>query len=326
MNVLVINAGSSSLKFQLLDVDTREVYAKGNCERIGIDGSFVGYESCAAEGKQRLEVALPTHKDAMKYVIEIIEATGKDFIGIGHRVVQGGWYFPESKVVTDESLGWVREVAPLAPLHNYAEADVIEICRDMFPDKGNVVVADTSFHYNIPEYAHRYALPPLDGLIMGTRCGTVDPATVFYLSREGGYSIDEIDTMMNKQSGLLAISAISSDSRDIEEAAEAGDDKAQMAIDMFAYRCAQLICEMAQANEGIDTMAFSAGIGENSSAMRAAVAEKLAWLGVKIDPEKNKIRSGEIRDISAADSKIRVLVVPTNEEYMIALDVAELLG
>jgi acetate kinase len=169
-------------------------------------------------------------------------------------------------------------------------------------------------------------LTPLDGLIMGTRCGTIDPATVVYLSREGHYTIDEIDTMMNKQSGLLAVSAISSDSRDIEEAAEAGDDKAQMAIDMFAYRCAQLICEMAQANEGIDTMAFSAGIGENSSAMRAAVAEKLAWLGVKIDPEKNKIRSGEIRDISAADSKIRVLVVPTNEEYMIALDVAELLG
>ena len=390
MNVLVINAGSSSLKFQLLDVDTREVYAKGNAERIGIDGSFVGYESCVAEGKQRRDVALPTHKDAMKYVSEIIEATGKDFIGIGHRVVQGGWYFPESKVVTDESLGWVREVAPLAPLHNYAEADVIEICRDMFPDKGNVVVADTSFHYNIPEYAHRYALPrdvvdklhirkygahgtshryiwratkeflgddvhklvschlgsgaslcaitdgknmdttmgltPLDGLIMGTRCGTVDPATVFYLSREGGYSIDEIDTMMNKQSGLLAVSAISSASRDIEEAAEAGDDKAQMAIDMFAYRCAQLICEMAQANEGIDTMAFSAGIGENSPTMRAAVAEKLAWLGVKIDPEKNAVRSGEVRDISAADSKIRVLVVPTNEEYMIALDVAELLG
>ena len=390
MNVLVINAGSSSLKFQLLDVDTREVYAKGNCERIGIDGAFVGYESIAVEGKQKIEAPLPDHKTAMQYVIDIINATGKDFIGIGHRVVQGGWYFPESKVVTDESLGWVREVAPLAPLHNYAEADAIEVCRELFPDKGNVVVADTSFHYAIPERAHRYALPrdvvdklhirkygahgtshryiwratkeflgddvhklvschlgsgaslcaitdgknmdttmgltPLDGLIMGTRCGTIDPATVVYLQREGGYTVDEVDTMMNKQSGLLAISAISSDSRDIEEAANNGDEKAAMAIEMFAYRTAQLVMEMAQANEGMDTIAFSAGIGENSATMRAEVAKKLAWMGVKIDEEKNAVRSGEVREISAPDSKIRVLVVPTNEEYMIALDVAELLG
>ena len=390
MNVLVINAGSSSLKFQLLDVDTREVYAKGNCERIGIDGSFVGYESIATEGKQKIEAPLPDHKTAMQYVIDIINATGKDFIGIGHRVVQGGWYFPESKIVTDESLGWVREVAPLAPLHNYAEADAIEVCRELFPDKGNVVVADTSFHYAIPERAHRYALPrdvvdklhirkygahgtshrfiwraskeflgddlhklvschlgsgaslcaitdgknmdttmgltPLDGLIMGTRCGTIDPATVCYLQRVGGYTVDEVDTMMNKQSGLLAVSAISSDSRDIESAADAGDEKAAMAIEMFAYRTAQLIMEMTQANEGMDTIAFSAGIGENSPRMRAEVAKKLAWMGVEIDPELNAIRSDDVRTISTPESKIRVLVVPTNEEYMIALDVAELLG
>ena len=389
MNVLVINAGSSSLKFQLLDVDTREVYAKGNCERIGIDGSFVGYESIAVEGKQKIEAPLPTHKDAMKYVIEIIEATGKDFIGIGHRVVQGGWYFPESKVVTDESLGWVREVAPLAPLHNYAEADAIQVCRELFPDKGNVVVADTSFHYNIPEKAWRYALPrdvvdklhirkygahgtshryiwraakefvgddmhklvschlgsgaslsaiqdgkdmettmgltPLDGLIMGTRCGTVDPATVCYLVREGGYSIDEVDTMMNKQSGLLALSG-HSDSRDIEAGLAAGDENCKLALEMFYYRTGQLIMEMAQSMHGFDTIAFSAGIGENSDTMRAGVIKELEWMGVKIDPEKNAVRSGEVREISAADSKIRVLVVPTNEEYMIALDVAELLG
>ena len=390
MNVLVINAGSSSLKFQLLDVDTAEVYAKGNCERIGIDGSFVGYESIAVDGKQKIEAPLPDHKTAMQYVIDIINATGKDFIGIGHRVVQGGWYFPESKIVTDESLGWVREVAPLAPLHNYAEADAIEVCRELFPDKGNVVVADTSFHYAIPERAHRYALPrdvvdklhirkygahgtshrfiwraskeflgddlhklvschlgsgaslcaitdgknmdttmgltPLDGLIMGTRCGTIDPATVCYLQRVGGYTVDEVDTMMNKQSGLLAVSAISSDSRDIEAAADAGDEKAAIAIEMFAYRTAQLIMEMAQANEGMDTIAFSAGIGENSPRMRAEVAKKLAWMGVEIDPGLNAIRSDDVRTISTPESKIRVLIVPTNEEYMIALDVAELLG
>ena len=390
MNVLVINAGSSSLKFQLLDVDTAEVYAKGNCERIGIDGSFVGYESIAVDGKQKIEAPLPDHKTAMQYVIDIINATGKDFIGIGHRVVQGGWYFPESKIVTDESLGWVREVAPLAPLHNYAEADAIEVCRELFPDKGNVVVADTSFHYAIPERAHRYALPrdvvdklhirkygahgtshrfiwratkqflgddvhklvschlgsgaslcaitdgknmdttmgltPLDGLIMGTRCGTIDPATVVYLQRVGGYTVDEVDTMMNKQSGLLALSGISSDSRDIEAGAANGDENCKMALEMFAYRTAQLIMEMAQANEGMDTIAFSAGLGENSSLVRQMVADKLAWMGVAIDPEKNAVRSGEVREITGEGSKVRVLVVPTNEELMIALDVKELLG
>ena len=389
MNVLVINAGSSSLKYQLLDVDTREVYAKGNCERIGIDGSFIGHEEMGG-GKQKLEVALPDHKTAVKHVFEILKAVDKSIDGIGHRVVQGGWYFPESKVVTDESLGWVREVAPLAPLHNYAEADVIEICREMFPEVGNVVVADTSFHYNMPEHAWRYALPrdvvekhhvrkygahgtshrfiwratnefldgdvhklvschlrsgaslcaiedgrcmdttmgltPLDGLIMGTRCGTVDPATVFFLNRVGGYSIDEIDTMMNKQSGMLAVSAVSSDSRDIEEGANNGNKNCQMALEMFYYRTAQLFAEMAASMEGVDTMALTAGIGENSATMRQGVADRLAWMGVKIDPELNAIRSDDPRVISTPDSAIKVLVVPTNEELMIALDVKELLG
>ena len=388
MNVLVINAGSSSLKYQLLNVDTREVYAKGNCERIGIDGSFVGHEEMGGE-KQKLEVALPDHKTAIKYVFDILKTVDQPIDGIGHRVVQGGWYFPQSAVITDETLGWVREVAPLAPLHNYAEADVIEICREMFPEVGNVVVCDTSFHYNMPKKAYTYALPrdvveklhirkygahgtshryiwravdeftggqthklvschlgsgaslsaiedgkdkdttmgltPLDGLIMGTRCGTLDPATVFYLSRVGGYSIDEIDTMMNKQSGLLALSG-HSDSRDIEDGAYAGDENCRLALDMFYYRTSQLIMEMAQSMHGFDTMAFSAGIGENSSEMRLGIAKELAWMGVKIDEEKNKVRSDEVRDISAPDSKIRVLVAPTNEEYMIALDVQELLG
>ena len=388
MNVLVINAGSSSLKYQLLDVDTREVYAKGNCERIGIEGSFVGHEELGGE-KQKLEVALPDHKTAIKHVFDILKTIDKPIDGIGHRVVQGGWYFPESAVVDDKVLAQVREVAPLAPLHNYAEADVIEICRELFPEVGNVIVCDTSFHFNMPEKAHRYALPrdvvdkyhvrkygahgtshryiwratneftngqthklischlgsgaslsaiedgrdlettmgltPLDGLIMGTRCGTIDPATVFYLSRVGGYSIDEIDTMMNKQSGLLALSG-HSDSRDIEDGSHAGDKNCQLALEMFYYRTSQLIMEMAQAMHGFDTMAFSAGIGENSDEMRLGVVKELEWMGVKIDEEKNKVRSGEIRDISAPDSKVRVLVVPTNEEYMIALDVQELLG
>ena len=388
MNVLVVNAGSSSLKYQLLNTDTREVFAKGNCERIGIDGSFIGHEEMGVKGK--LEVALPDHKTAISHVFEILKSVDQPIEGIGHRVVQGGWYFPESAVVTDETLGWVREVAPLAPLHNYAEADVIEICRDMFPELGNVIVPDTAFHYNMPEHAWRYAIPrdvvekyhvrkygahgtshrfiwrtvneflggeahkvvschlgsgaslcaiedgkcmdttmgltPLDGLIMGTRCGTVDPATVFYLNRVADMSIDEIDTMMNKQSGLLAVSAKSSDSRDIEEGMNEGDEKCAMAMEMFYYRTSQLFAEMAASMEGVDTMVFTAGIGENSVTMRAGVAERLGWMGVKIDPELNKIRSDEPRVISTPDSMIRVLVVPTNEELMIALDVEALLG
>ncbi|WP_321970751.1 acetate kinase [Paratractidigestivibacter sp.] len=389
MNVLVINAGSSSLKYQLLDVDTREVYAKGNCERIGIEGSFIGHEENGS-GKQKLEVALPDHKTAIDHVFEILENVPQKVDGIGHRVVQGGWYFPESAIVDEDVLAKVREVAPLAPLHNYAEADVVEICRNKFPELGNVIVPDTAFHYNMPEYAWRYALPrdvcdklhirkygahgtshryiwratkqflgddvhklvslhlgsgaslcaiedgrckdttmgltPLDGLIMGTRCGTVDPATVFFLSREGGYSIDEIDTMMNKQSGLLAVSAKSNDSRDIEDGAAEGDEKCQMALDMFYYRTAQLTAEMVCSMEGVDTMVFTAGIGENSDVMRQGVMDRLAWLGIKIDPAKNAVRSDEPRVISTDDSAIKVLVVPTNEEYMIALDVAELLS
>ena len=388
MNVLVVNAGSSSLKYQLLNTTTGEVFAKGNCERIGIDGSFIGHSENGK--KDTLEVALPDHKTAIKHVFDILKTVDQPIEGIGHRVVQGGWYFPESKVVTDETLGWVREVAPLAPLHNYAEADVIEICREMFPELGNVIVPDTAFHYNMPEHAWRYAIPrdvvdtyhvrkygahgtshryiwrtvdeftnhethklvschlgsgaslcaiedgqcmdttmgltPLDGLVMGTRCGTVDPATVFYLNRVANMSIDEIDTMMNKQSGLLAVSAKSSDSRDIEAGMNEGDEKCAMALEMFYYRTSQLFAEMAASMEGVDTMAFTAGIGENSVTMRQGVADRLAWMGVKIDRELNAIRSDDPRVISTPDSKIRVLVVPTNEELMIALDVEALLG
>lgn len=391
MNVLVINAGSSSLKYQLLDTKTREVYAKGNCERIGIDGSFVGHEERGGE-KQKLEVALPDHKTAVKYVFQVLDEAGFDTAkieGIGHRVVQGGWYFPESKVVTDETLGWVREVAPLAPLHNYAEADVIEICRDMFPSIGNVIVADTSFHYNIPEKAWRYALPrdvvdklhirkygahgtshryiwrttnqflngdvhklvschlgsgaslaaiqdghdmdttmgltPLDGLIMGTRCGTIDPATVCYLVREGGYTIDEVDTMMNKQSGFLAISENTSDVRDIRDGAAAGDEKCLLALDMFIYKVVAQGAAMIASMSGVDTITFTGGIGENDWATRQAVCECFEWMGVRVDREKNKsMCSGKTGVISTAGSSVTVMVLPTDEEYMIACDVERL--
>ena len=393
MNVLIINAGSSSLKYQLLDVDTRKVYAKGNCERIGIADSFVTHTEGDGE-KQKTPVVMPTHKEAIGWVLENLEKLQKELgieiSGIGHRIVQGGWYFPKSAVVDDAVLAKVREVAPLAPLHNYAEADVIDVCRNRWPEVGNVIVCDTSFHFDMPEEAQHYALPqdvidelhirkygahgtshryiwravdmasghkahkvvschlgsgaslcaiedgkcmdttmgltPLDGLVMGTRCGTIDPATVFYLSREGGYTIDQIDTMMNKKSGLLAVSGGKSDCRDIEQAAAEGDKRSQLAIDVFTYRCASQFMTMVQALQGVDTMVFTAGIGENSSFMRAKVAERLGWLGVKIDDEKNAVRSDDARLISTDDSKIAVYVIPTDEEYMIALDVKELLG
>lgn len=389
MNILVINAGSSSLKYQLLNPNTKEVFAKGNCERIGIDGSFIGHEEMGSE-KQKLVVDLPTHKEAIKHVFSIIKPLGKEVDGIGHRVVQGGWYISESSIVTDEVMKHVREVAPLAPLHNPVEADVIDICRTMFPSIPNVIVCDTSFHYHMPEKASRYALPrkvedelhirkygmhgtshrfiwqassafthgethklvschlgsgaslcaihegksvdttmgltPLDGLIMGTRTGTLDPAVVFYLVRVGGYTIDEIDTMMNKESGLKGLSCVSSDSRDIEQAAEKGDKNCIQTLEMYYYRTAALIAEMAQAMHGFDTIAFSAGVGENSDIMRAGIVDELGWLGVAIDPEKNSVRSDQVRDISAPTSRVRVLVVPTNEELMIALDVQALIA
>lgn len=388
MNVLVVNAGSSSLKYQLLNTKTGEVFAKGNCERIGIKDSFIGHEEMGVKGK--LEVDLPDHRTAISHVFELLKSVDQPIEGIGHRVVQGGWYFPESAVVTDQTLAWVREVAPLAPLHNYAEADVIEICRDMFPDLGNVIVPDTAFHYNMPEHAWRYALPrdvvekyhvrkygahgtshryiwrrvdeftdhqahklvsmhlgsgaslcaiqdgrcmdttmgltPLDGLMMGTRCGTLDPATVFYLSRVGGYSIDEIDTMMNKQSGLLAVSGVSPDTRDVIAAADNGNEDCKVALDLYTYRIAQLFAEMVASMEGVDTIAFTAGVGENSVYIRSHVAERLAWMGLKIDAALNEAQSDEARVISTPDSKITCLIVPTNEELMIALDVEALLG
>ena len=391
VNVLVVNAGSSSLKFQLLDVATREVFVKGNCERIGIDGSVIGYETSDSEEEQELTIDLPDHKTAVKQVLDIIKATGKDFAGVGHRVVHGGWLFSESELVTDETLGWVRDAATLAPLHNPSQADVIEICRDLYPDKTHVIVPDTAFHYDMPEKAWRYALPrdvvdklhirkygahgtshryiwraakeflgddlhklvschlgsgaslsaikdgkdmdttmgltPLDGLIMGTRCGSIDPATVCYLMREGGYSVDEVDTMMNKESGFLALSGgISSDIRDIEEKAEKGDKNCKTALDMYQYHTSKHIMEMMQSLHGADAIAFSAGIGENDVSLRLLIAKELEWMGVKIDEDLNSAKSKETRVISTGDSSIKVLVVPTDEEYMIALDVAEFLS
>ena len=387
MNVLVVNAGSSSLKYQLLDPDTHEIFAKGNCERIGMDRGIFGH----AEGGEKVseETLFPDHRSAIRVVLKTIKEAGLAIDAIGHRIVQGGWYFDDSAVVDDEVMAKILEVAPLAPLHNKPEASVIDFCRGAYPSIPNVAVFDTSFHMSMPEVASTYALPrevrdkyhvrkygahgtshryewmrakemlgsschrllschlgngsslcaiedgvcrdttmgltPLDGLMMGTRCGSIDPATVCYLQREGGYTYDEVDEMMNKKSGLLAVSEISSDARDIRAGADAGDEHCLLAFDMFAYKAMQQAAAMIASMAGVDTITFTAGIGENDWSIRRAFCHCFEWLGVRIDDERNQAAVGNgPQVISAAGSAVTVMVIPTDEEYMIALDVKRL--
>ncbi|OUN46917.1 acetate kinase [Collinsella sp. An7] len=388
MNVLVVNAGSSSLKYQLLDTETRQISAKGNCERIGLDRGI--FTHTGRDGVKTSEDALfPDHRSAIARVLSVLAEGDYEFDGIGHRIVQGGWYFDDSALVDDDVMAKILEVAPLAPLHNYGEAAAIGYCREKYPDLPNVAVFDTSFHMSMPEVAYTYALPkdvreryhirkygahgtshryewmvakemlgdfchrllschlgngaslcaiedgvcrdttmgltPLDGLMMGTRCGSIDPATVCYLQREGGYTYDEVDEMMNKQSGLLAISGISSDARDIRNGANQGDENCLLAFDMFAYKAMLQAGAMIASMAGVDTITFTAGIGENDWTIRQAFCECFDWLGVRIDRERNQAAVGNgAQVISAAGSPVTVMVIPTDEEYMIALDVKRL--
>lgn len=388
MNVLVLNAGSSSLKFQLMDTKTREVFTKGNCEKIGLTDGIFGY-SVGESDKVKETVDFPDHGTAIRKVMELINDNGFTMEAFGHRVVQGGWYFSDSALIDDEALKKIYEVAPLAPLHNYPEAGVIEFCRESYPELPNVAVFDTSFHMGMSPAAYTYAIPadvreklhirkygahgtshryewktskemlgdkchrllschlgngsslcavedgvvrdttmgltPLDGLMMGTRCGSIDPATACYLQREGGYSVDEVDNMLNKQSGLLAVSQITSDMRDIRDAASKGDENCLLALDMFMYKIVSQATLMMASLCGVDTITFTGGIGENDWETRQAVCDCLEWLGVKIDRQKNKETIlGKTGVISTPDSAITVVVLPTDEEYMIACDVERL--
>ena len=388
MNVLVVNAGSSTLKYQVIDTKSHKVSAKGSCERVCFTG---GTFTHAANGSKKVteNIEFPDHKVAIEVVLKDLEANGVKIEGIGHRIVQGGWYFGDSSLVDEDVLAKIREVAPLAPLHNNPEANVIEFCLEQYPDLPNVTVYDTAFHFNMPEVAKTYALPkdvcdklhirkygahgtsyryiskkvaemtngearkvvvchigsgaslcaiedgkcmdttmgltPLDGVMMGTRCGSIDPATVCYLQREGGYSYQEVDDMMNKQSGLLAISGISNDARDIRTRASEGDERCLLAFDMFAYKAMQQAGSMIASMAGVDTITFTAGIGENDWSIRKAFCDCFEWLGVRIDNNKNPeaVGSGP-QVISAAGSAVTVMVIPTDEEYMIAHDVERL--
>lgn len=389
MNVLVVNAGSSTLKYQLIDTKTHKVSAKGSCERVGFTGGTFTH-ACNGEPKVTDSIEFPDHKVAIEAVLNDLNAHEVKIDGIGHRIVQGGWYFGDSSLVDDDVLAKIREVAPLAPLHNNPEANVIEYCLEQYPELPNVTVYDTAFHFNMPKVASTYALPkdvcdklhirkygahgtsyryiaqkvaemnpkahkvvvchigsgaslcaiedgkcmdttmgltPLDGIMMGTRCGSIDPATVCYLQREGGYTYDEVDEMMNKQSGLLAVSQISSDARDIRAGADAGDENCLLAFDMFAYKAIQQAAAMIASMAGVDTITFTAGIGENDWSIRRAFCQCFEWLGVRIDDERNRHAVGNgPQVISAAGSAVTVMVIPTDEEFMIALDVQRLVA
>lgn len=391
MNVLVVNAGSSSLKYQLINVETRDVLAKGACERIGLGESAFSHE---ADGRSiELKLAIPNHRTAISLVLGTVlkDSDGTRSVdAIGHRIVHGGTYFTDSCIVDDEVVRKIEEIAPLAPLHNYAAASVIESCREVLPNVPNVVSFDTSFHATIPEVAWRYALPddlcerfnlrkygfhginhryvamtvdeltggqaqkvvschlgngsslcairngravdttmgftPLDGLMMGTRCGSIDPAAVTFILENSDLTAREVDTIMNKKSGLLAVSGFTNDIRDLIDAAGAGNDRAALAIDMFCYSARKYLGAMWSVMGGVDTIVFTAGAGQNSPVIRAKTLEGLEGQGFVIDPAKNAERHKEPWSIAAPESKVRIFVVPAGEEYMIALDVKRLLG
>ncbi len=395
MNVLVINAGSSSLKYQLLNPETEQVLAKGLCERIGIDGKF----TYKADGKQDIkaaDVAMPTHSEAIKAVLDaLVDAENgvvgsmKEIDAVGHRVVHGGEKFAQSVLITDEVMAAIEECNPLAPLHNPANIIGIKACQDLMPGTPMVAVFDTAFHQTMPEVAYTYALPyeyyendkvrrygfhgtshkyvsaraaamlgkpieelklvschlgngssvtavdcgksvdtsmgftPLAGLPMGTRCGDIDAGIMEYLMKKYDMSIAEMLNVLNKKSGVQGISGVSSDFRDLEAAKSEGNHRAELALDSFHYNVKKLIGSYAAAMGGVDAVIFTAGVGENGIGDRAEIVKGLEFMGIKLDAEKNKVR-GQETVISTDDSAVKVLLIPTNEELMIAQDTAAL--
>ncbi len=394
MNVLVINCGSSSLKFQLINSESEQVLAKGLCERIGIDGRLT-YQPAGGE-KAVSEKAMPTHTEAIQFVIDALtdEKTGVvqslDEIGaVGHRVVHGGEKFTKSVVITDEVKAAIEECNDLAPLHNPANLIGINACQSLMPNTPMVAVFDTAFHQTMPEKAYMYGLPyeyydkykvrrygfhgtshsfvskraaelagksydsvktivchlgngasicavengksvdtsmgltPLEGLVMGTRSGDIDPAIMEFIAKKEGLDIAGLMNVLNKKSGVEGVSGVSSDFRDLDQAADEGNNRAKIALDVFIYRVAKYVGAYAAAMNGVDVIAFTAGIGENAGNVRAGVCMYLGYLGIEIDEEANKKRGEEIT-ISTADSKVKVMVVPTNEELAIARDTVAL--
>ena len=390
MNVLVINCGSSSLKFQLINAETEKVLAKGLCERIGIDGRLT-YQPAGGE-KEKSDLAMPTHTEAIQFVIDALtnEKTGVvkslDEIGaVGHRLVHGGEKFASSVVITDEVKKAVEECNDLAPLHNPANLIGVAACEKLMPGTPMVAVFDTAFHQTMPEKAYMYGLPyeyyekykvrrygfhgtshsfvskraaevmgksydevktivchlgngssvsavlngkcvdtsmgltPLEGLVMGTRSGDIDPAIMEFIAKKENLDIEGVMEVLNKKSGVFGISGgLSSDFRDLTDAMNAGDKKAKIAMDVFSYRVAKYIGSYASAMNGVDDIVFTAGIGENDDYVREEVCKYLGYLGVDFDSEVNAGLRGKEAELTKEGSKVKVFVIPTNEELAIA--------
>ena len=394
MNVLVINCGSSSLKYQVIDSETEGVLAKGLCERIGIDGRLV-YEPAGGE-KETTEADMPTHKQAIQMVIDALtnEKTGVikslDEIGaVGHRIVHGGEKFAASAIITDEMIQAVEDCSDLAPLHNPANLIGVRACQELMPDTPMVGVFDTAFHQTMPEEAYLYGVPyeyyenyavrkygfhgtshsyvskraaaildkpyeslktivchlgngasicavkngksvdtsmglsPLEGLVMGTRSGDIDPSAVEFIAKKEGLDMAGVMNVLNKKSGVMGLSGVSSDFRDLEAAAKDGNKRAEVAERVFNYRVLKYIGAYAAAMNGVDCICFTAGLGENNGPTRKQICDNLGYLGIQIDDEANSRRGEEIV-ISTPDSKVKVLVVPTNEELAIARETVAL--
>lgn len=396
MNVLVINCGSSSLKYQLIDSISEQVLAKGLCERIKIDGRLK--HSPAGKATVEKDSPMPDHTAAVELVLKMLTdpkhgvIASLDEIGaVGHRIVHGGEKFASSTVITDEVIAAITECNDLAPLHNPANLIGIESCKKLMPNVPMVAVFDTAFHQTMPEKAYLYGIPyeyyekykirkygfhgtshsfvskrmaellgkkpedlrtivchlgngasicavkygksvdtsmgltPLDGLVMGTRSGAIDPAVIEFIAQKGHKTISEVIDVLNKKSGVAGVSGVSSDFRDLDNAIAAGNERAKIAMDVFCYRVAQYIGSYTASMNGVDAIAFTAGVGENNATARAGIFEYLGYLGIKLDTEKNKLRGEEVQ-ISTADSKVPVWIVPTNEELAIARETVALVG
>lgn len=401
MKILVINAGSSSIKYQLIDMETETLLAKGQADRIGIDG---GNFKQKVEGRPdyKLDIQMANHAEAVKLVLDTLTSRENGVIkslseisAVGHRVLHGGEKFSGSVIIDDSVIAAIEECCELGPLHNPHNLTGIRACEKMMPGVPQVAVFDTGFHQTMPDYAYLYALPyeyyekyhirrygfhgtshryvsmraaamlgkdpakglkivtchlgngssiaavkdgkcydttmgltPLEGIIMGTRCGSIDPAIVPLLMKKENLTPDQIDFIMNKKSGILGVSQVTSDNRDIEEGARAGNKRYQLVESMLVHQLTKYIGGYAAAMGGVDAIVFAGGIGENNPQYRTRVAENLAFLGVKIDEELNQKakRTSVEYDISAKDAKVKMLVIPTNEELMIAKDTMELVG
>jgi acetate kinase len=395
MNILVINCGSSSLKYQLINMENENVTAKGLVERIGIHGSILTHK--ANDDKFVVEVPMKDHKDAIKHVLEALVDPNHGVIksmseisAVGHRVVHAGEKYANSVIINDDVMKALDECIKLAPLHNPPNIIGINACKELMPSTPMVAVFDTAFHQTLPKEAYMYALPydlyekygirkygfhgtshkfvsaaaaemmgkdikdvktitchlgngaslcavkggksidtsmgftPLAGIAMGTRCGDIDPAIITFLIKEARMTADEVNDLINKKSGVLGLSGLSSDFRDLENAAAGGNERAKLALEVYYYRVRQTIGAYTAVLKGADCIVFTAGLGENSSSCREAICEGLDYLGLKLDKELNASARGKKLEISTPDSKVKVFVIPTDEELTIARDTKEL--